>query len=36
MAETYNPDDYEVVDEATPMSNAEILKQRALRGLAAP
>jgi hypothetical protein len=36
MAETYNPDDYEVVDETTSMSNAEILKQRALRGLAAP
>ena len=36
MAETYNPDDYEVVEDTAPMSNAEILKQRALRGLAAP
>ena len=36
MAEQYNPDDYEVVDETTPMSNAEILRQRALRGLTAP
>jgi len=36
MADQYNPDDYEVVDETTPMSNAEILRQRALRGLTAP
>lgn len=36
MAENYNPDDYEVVSDTTTMSNAEILRQRALRGLAAP
>lgn len=33
---TYNPDDYEAVSDTPEMSNAEILRQRALRGLAAP
>lgn len=36
---TYNPDDYEIVEDAPQqpeMTNAEILKQRALRGLQAP
>lgn len=36
MAENYNPDDYELVDETKGMSNAEVLRQRALRGITAP
>lgn len=33
---TYNPDDYEVVSATPELSNFEVLKQRALSGLAAP
>lgn len=33
---TYNPDDYEAVVDTPEMSNAEILKQRALRGILSP
>jgi uncharacterized protein (DUF2062 family) len=38
MANTYNPDDYEVVteDQTPPMTTSQYLGQRALRGLGAP